>query len=237
MGAVKYDYTDKQWSKVGEFSEFIWDESYPPQPEAIVELTGITTGLLKEQGQAPGEVFPLLTIFLRDVDVMVAHQASFDRAFLQESLKRLNLEMPEKEWLCTKSNFDWPAKYTCHKLTHLALENFIEFRMRDMHRATADCNLLQQLIARYDFDQALAYAREPFIVVKGKIAGPWEDGGEQNGIGKSLGFAWERLGDGRTFPKTWVKKIKKNQLDSLKEKIALTKSPFDIFVIERKGET
>ncbi len=217
--------------RLADFSEFVWDESYPPQPAAIIELTGINDGLLREQGRPPGEVFSELVPFLRDANLLVAHEAGFDRGMLGASLARLNLTIPPKEWLCTKRNFEWPKKYTCHRLTHLALEHFIEFRMRDMHRATADCDLLQKLVSHYDFDKALEYAREPYLIVAAKIRGPWEDGGIQNGIAKSLGFGWERLSGNRVFKKSWVRELKKSKLQSLLHEVSLSESPFEITVI------
>jgi DNA polymerase-3 subunit epsilon len=233
VGALKFEYNEKfetdRWQPLSEFSSFIWDETYPAQTEKIVELTGITDAMLKSEGRAPGIVFPELLNFLEDVDLIVAHQADFDIAFLSEACKKLGLKVPQIEVLCTKTNFDWPEKYFCHRLTHLALEHFIEFKMRDMHRATADCGLLQKLVSLYDFDKALAYAREPWVVVMGKVTKPWEDGGKSKDAATKLGFSWERLRSlpGPVFAGKWVARVKQSRLAKLTEN-----APFAVHVIE-----
>jgi DNA polymerase III epsilon subunit-like protein len=235
VAAVKFQYNSlvkPQWELVSEFSAFIWDESYPPQTPEIVELTGITDGLLKEQGAPPALVFAEMVPYLMGVDIIVAHNAQFDRSFFEAALKRHGLLEPQFEWLCTKTNFDWPKKYSCHRLTHLALEHFIEFKMRDMHRATADCKLLQQLVALYDFDKALAYSREPFQFVVALPKPPWEDGGAQVAFVKSLGFQWEKVQWAQsklTFYKKWVHYAKVSKIPGIIEKIAKSESPFEVF--------
>ncbi len=232
VGAVKYKYADKKWEKIGEFSEFIHDATYPPQPKKIVELTGITDEMLKAQGKLPRLVFGDLSLFLLDVDIMVAHEANFDKGFLAASLNKLGMPEVQKEWLCMKREFEWPDKYSCHRLTHLALEHFIEFKMRDMHRAVADCGLLQQLMALYDFDEALKYKRSPDIIVGCKTVPPWEDGGAQKAVANKLKMSWERIDNEIVKQKHWVKKVKPFQVDQMKELIKNSGHDIKLITIE-----
>lgn len=226
-----------RWRLITSFNELIWNEHYPKQTEQIVELTGITDEMLKEKGRAPQIVFADLLFILKQADIIVAHQAQFDKGVLEEALKPLLIPMPEKEWLCTRTNFDWAPKFRCQQLAHLAFDHGLfdhptTFDRKGLHRATDDCLLLHGLVACYDFAKVLEYAREPYLVLRALIAKPWDDGGVEKGIAQSVGFSWERIGhDMEVYPKWWVRRVKASRLNGLKEKIALSKSPFEVQII------
>ncbi|MGC9985100.1 MAG: 3'-5' exonuclease [Polyangia bacterium] len=67
-------------------------------PSFITSLTGITDQMLRGQPR-PEDVMPALHRFVRGLPI-VAHNASFDRAFLHAELARAGLQ-PESEFLCT----------------------------------------------------------------------------------------------------------------------------------------
>lgn len=221
--------------KIDGFSAFCWEPDYPPQSELIIELTGITDQMLISQGKSRREVFEskLLPLVHR-ADVIMAHKISFDRTVMKQTCKATGLEFPEKEWLCTLTNFNWPKKFTCHKLSHLAYEHSIMVDPATLHRAENDVDLMMQLIGKYDFENVLAYARKPWVYLKADVLGPWKDGGVQNGIAKSLGFTWEQVKgvDEHRWDKTWVTRVKADCVDALKEKVHTSSSPFRVAVIE-----
>ncbi len=221
--------------RVASFSSLIWNEHYPPQPEIIVELTGITDEILRLEGKPPQEVLSNLLNFLETADVIAAHNASFDKGVLDAWVKETGREELKKEWLCTLRNFDWPKKYTCRKLGHLAYEHDIPHIRAEQHRAINDCELLASLIDCYDWEKVLAYAREPSVIVRAFCAKPWDDGGVQKEIAQSHGFTWEKAHalPGRDFHKQWVAIIKLSRFDALVNKVNASKSPFTVAILER----
>jgi len=67
-------------------------------PSFITSLTGITDAMLRGQPR-PEHVMPRLQQFVRGLPI-VAHNAAFDRGFLQAELARAGLRL-ENEFLCT----------------------------------------------------------------------------------------------------------------------------------------
>lgn len=239
VGAVLYDYEPgikPQFREVDRYNPLIWDDAYPAQTEQIVELTGISDEMLKQEGRSPLLVFPAVLSFIHKADLIVAHKVSFDKSVLVNNVKRIGGEVPEKEWLCTLTNFPWPKRFTCRKLSHLAYEHGIMVDPRTLHRADADVDLMMRLIGEcYDFEQILAYARTPWIYLKADIVPPWTDGGLQSEFAKGLGFSWEQVRnvEEHKWPKKWVKRVKtKEEFDQIVESGRSFKSPFRVSRIE-----
>lgn len=199
-------------TEIDSYSAFCWDKSYPPQTEKIIEITGITDGLLKEQGEAAKPVMEkLVKDYITPADVIFAHKTAFDKTILEAQCQKFHIELPRKEWICTLTNFPWPGKYTCHKLSHLAYEHGIMVDPSTLHRAMNDVQLMMRLIStKYDIDKVLEYARMPWTYLKIAVPGPWTDGGEGTGFAKQLGFSYECVKgtDYPKWPKTWVTRVK-----------------------------
>lgn len=236
IGASLWEYTYSQvhWQKLKEFSILCWEPDYPPQTYSIVELTGITDAMLREIGIPRKEAFEKLLPLVHEADLIVCHKTSFDWTILKATCKLFGLPVPEKELLCTLTNFDWAPKFTCKKLSHLAYEHSILVDPATLHRAVNDVDLMLRLLAKYDFEKVLAYAREPWIYLKAEIAKPWTDGGVQSGIAKSLGFSFERVKGVEEYewPKKWVTRVKASRLEQFKDQVLKSPSPFRIDKIE-----
>lgn len=234
VGAALYHYGGGEWIKRDGFSKFCWELDYPPQTEKIVELTGITDGILQRDGKPREIVFAELLEFMDQADLCMAHKIGFDKTVLESTCKAIGLDVPRKEWLCTLTNFPWPSKYTCHKLGHLGWEHGLNFPANTLHRAEQDVDLMFALVQCYNFDDVLAYARTPWIYLRADVVGPWVDGGKQNGIAKSLGFGWEQVkgDDEHRWPKTWVARTKANNLAKIQEAVRKSISPFRVAIIE-----
>lgn len=234
VGAALYEYHEGKWFKHRGFSAFCWAPDYPPQTQKIIELTGITDEMLQAKGRSRGDVFPELIEFIKRADLMMAHKIGFDKTVLDSTCKQYSIEVPDKEWLCTLTNFPWPAKYNCHKLGHLGWEHGLPFPASTLHRAEQDVDLMFSLVQCYNFDDVLAYARTPWIYLKADVKGPWVDGGVQNAIAKSLGFGWEgvRGDDEHRWPKTWVARCKQNNFEKIQAAVRESESPFRVSIIE-----
>ena len=217
------------------FESFIYEENYPPQSEHIIDVTGITDEMLHTHGRSRKAVAEDFERLYAQADIICAHKLDFDKSFAKQMCDVAGIGLVKKEELCTLTNFDWPKKYTCHKLGHLAWELGIDVKAADLHRAKNDVDLLARVLSCYNFDKVLEYSRRPWIYLKAEIVGEWEDGGTQKAAAQSLGFSWQKIRgvDSLNFPKKWVKRTK-SQAD-VDHAIELGKScanPFRVSIIQ-----
>ncbi len=227
------------WEKMETLSQFCYEPEYPPQSEKVVKLTGITDEMLKNEGIPRKQMIENhLRPMLAEADIVLVHNEGFDREVLESTARLLDVKLPEKEWLCTLRNFPWKEGLTCHKLGHLGWEHGLDFPAASLHRAYKDVELMMALVAQYDFDEVLAYAREPWVFLKADCLPPWQgrggDGGVQVGIAKTLGFTYEKVygSDLVNIPKTWVSRTKKKNLPTILDTVAKSSSPFRVVQIE-----
>lgn len=109
-----------------------------PIPEAVTALTGITDEMVSGQTIDAEEA----SEFARDADLVLAHNAAFDRPFLE----RLLPVFREKPWACSMAEVDWAKEgFEGLKLAYLAMESGFFY---DRHRAANDCLAAVELLAR-----------------------------------------------------------------------------------------
>jgi DNA polymerase-3 subunit epsilon len=121
-------------------------------PSFITSLTGITEAMLHGQPR-PEQVMPRLHQFVRGLTI-VAHNAAFDRGFLQAELTRAGLKL-ENEFLCTMRL----ARRLAPGLPSYRLDALVDSLAvrapdaRQFHRSVADVNhtvaIWQNLHARF----------------------------------------------------------------------------------------
>jgi DNA polymerase-3 subunit epsilon len=125
LAMVAFDYSDDgRVVGVGKsFSSF--RDPGRPIPQAITALTGITDEMVEG---AKIEV-PAVAAFVGSADLMVAHNASFDRPFCEG----LCDAFAEKPWACSLREVPWREEgFGCGNLAHLAMGHGMFF---DGHRA------------------------------------------------------------------------------------------------------
>jgi DNA polymerase-3 subunit epsilon len=109
-----------------------------PIPPAITQLTGITDAQVR--GETLNE--PEITRLLTGVDVVIAHNAGFDRPFVEARLPMF----AHVAWACSWADIDWKQLgYGSAKLEHLAA-SFGWFY--DAHRAETDCHALLTVLTQ-----------------------------------------------------------------------------------------
>ena len=100
MSAIKvnYDFEKSEWSKVSEFNRFYFREEDEEMNEGAINVNGLTDEVIalerKKLKDKIGE-YPLtfksdmdnFFMFCQDTDHFVAHNISFDRSFVDFSLK------------------------------------------------------------------------------------------------------------------------------------------------------
>jgi DNA polymerase III subunit epsilon len=120
----------------------------------------------------------LLSCLVEDADVIVAHNAEFDRAFFGGNWH-------SKPWLCTKDDFTWPRQTKPgESLVTLALEHGIG--VASAHRALTDCQLIAALFDRMpDLQGMFAHAMRPRATFEAKVSY------DEREIAKAAGFRWD----------------------------------------------
>jgi len=81
-----------------------------------------------------------------DADVLVAHNAQFDRNWLESYLPLSDI-IKSKKWLCTKKDIKWPHTFNL-KLETIAKSFNIDYS--GAHRALGDCKILLQCLQKLD---------------------------------------------------------------------------------------
>jgi hypothetical protein len=217
IGAVLFD-TDKG-SSIESLSCFLHDESYPPQSQDIIDLTGITDEMLKQEGISPAKGMRNLANLMMRADYMVAHNKKFDQRIGESFGSRVGSPLPPSTWLCSLTELEWPKSITCRKLAHISFELcpdllFNEGKLIPLHRAMNDVQLMLGLINRVTkWEDFVAYALQPWVTLAVFIPPPWNDGGVGKDWAKKNGFGWESPpGSDLKYEKLWVKRVKESKL-------------------------
>lgn len=130
----------------------------------------------------PGAVWDRILTLAKNADVILAHNASFDRGFVPEELRTI------RPWICTKDDMQWP-KQTKPGMSLVALALEHDLGVAVAHRALADCDLIARLLTRSrelgaDLDAMLARGLRPkgdFIALVSF---------EEKDKAKDAGFSW-----------------------------------------------
>jgi DNA polymerase-3 subunit epsilon len=121
-----------------------------PMPDEIIAITGITDDMLHGQRLDETEVLRMLD----GVDLVLAHNAGFDRPFVESRLP----QFAALNWACSFADIDWKQEGRgSAKLTALAYDLGLFY---DAHRAEMDCHaLLAVLMASLQTTQASGLSR------------------------------------------------------------------------------
>jgi len=138
LAMVPFTYgLDGEVYAVGEPFQQLREPSKPIPPE-ITAITGIDNAMVAGQSIDPNAV----AHFAAPASLVVAHNAAFDRKFLERFCETFNT----KPWACSMSEIDWAAEgYEGTKLMYLATGAGFFY---ERHRATHDCLAAIELLAR-----------------------------------------------------------------------------------------
>jgi DNA polymerase III subunit epsilon len=176
--------------------EWFEDPGFPIPPE-ITNITGITDEMVAGHRIDERAVNDLLG----RVVLVIAHNADFDRRFLE---KRLSV-FSAKHWACSRSDIDWKAE----GIRSSALE-FIAYSLgffHDGHRAASDCRATLHALAqplpgsgRLALQALLEQARLPTWRLWARDAAI-----EKKDVLKARGYAWSPGEFGR--PRCWYRDV------------------------------
>jgi DNA polymerase III epsilon subunit-like protein len=217
------------WEETKSGAWLCYENEYPPQPEMIIKLTGITDAMLRTMGKPRKDIFNAHLIPLMEkADVVFAHNKAFDQVILERTGELVGQSLPKKEWICTRNDFPWRPDLTCYKLQHLAYEHRLFWKHNidpdSLHRADGDVKLLALLMGQYKMKDILAYAREPQILLVADVHHPRIDGGVQNKIAGSLGFRWD------PELKIWFQNVRESKFGKIMDTVLNSASPFRVSV-------
>lgn len=168
------------------------DPGFTITPE-IQSVTGITPDMLVGQKIDWDRVDTLLG----QADVLVAHNAQFDRAFVDRKSRR----SPAQVWACSAWQVDWRSKgFKNARLQDLCASLGIVYQA---HRAMSDVEAMLQLIGREDAFSQKPYLCEIIASARQEVVYLWVEGKtyDQRDLLKAHGFRWNPAG------KSWGKII------------------------------
>ena len=87
----------------------------------------------------PEWVLDALCEMAYDAEAIVAHNAPFDKGFLQQYIVELH-DFWSLPWICTKSKFQWPVHLARNRLQDVCTAMGVQYK--DAHRSLSDCQFL-----------------------------------------------------------------------------------------------
>ena len=193
LGMVRFEFLPdgRIFRLLEEFSAFA-DPGFP-LPEGIVRLTGITDAMVQGRSIDATQV----KAFLDSVALVIAHNAAFDRVFLESAFPVFET----KAWACSMKEIPWAAEgCTSGGLEYLAWRQGFFY---EGHRALTDC-----LAGLHLLSLPLPVSGEPTLKVlldraRQREYRVWAEGSpfEAKEILKARGYRWSPGYQNR--PRAW----------------------------------
>lgn len=138
LGLLVFDYDPQTGQPIHLVSTYQGlEDPKRPIPAEIVQLTGITDEDVAGQSLDVPRIRKLLT----GVSLVIAHNAAFDRPFLEKRLPFFQ-EVP---WGCSLQEIPWEAEgLNSKKLDYIAVQMGFFF---DAHRSLTDCQALLRILS------------------------------------------------------------------------------------------
>jgi DNA polymerase-3 subunit epsilon len=178
-----------------------------PIPPAVTALTGITDAMVSGKSIDIEKV----SSFIGDADLIVAHNAEFDRRFCE----RLCGVFTEKAWACSYREVAWKEEgFDSARLGHLAIGHGLFF---EAHRALDDCRAGLEILSRAlprSGRSAFAAVLESARQARWRL---WALGAPyaSRSILKNRQYRWNDGSDGR--PRAWYLDVAECALEVEKE--------------------
>lgn len=173
-----------------------------PLSEEVKAVTGIDDSDFEFQNAFP-YAWQELQRAISKCDYIMAHNAQFDKAFIDNFFKGYNQFTHGKQWIDTLVDIDFDKHKSKYKnLTYLGATH--EFINPFSHRALFDVLSMLKIASNYDLNAMVESAFSPMITVTALVSF------DQKEEAKRFGFNWNAT------DKKWEMKIKKVQLDKIR---------------------
>ena len=165
-----------------------WSELILGDTNAAYEVNRIPVEALTH-GARLNDALASLESYASRADALVAHNAQFDRGFLEAAGFRTTLP-----WICTCHDIDWPRASSSQSLVAIALAH--DLPVVSAHRALSDCLLLSKLLERTaelgaDLDALLQRSLRPKELFVANVS--YED----RHLAKRARFQWDSIVSGQ----------------------------------------
>ena len=201
LGMVRFSYSeaDVVTGINGTFQGF--REPSVPISAEITSLTGITNDIVAGQRIEAAAVED----FVRDANVVIAHNAGFDRKFAE----RLWPIFSQKPWACSYMEIEWRSHgFAGGNLAYLLAGCGL---FHDSHRAADDCHAVLEILAKAlpgspttGLAALLAHARKPSFRVWAEQS-PFD----LKDVLKTRGYRWSDGSEGA--PRSWYIDVTEDQ--------------------------
>lgn len=212
VGLILYDASTKQPVRI---SGYLVKAEGGVSAE-ITKLTGITNEMLAAHGIESKPALQAILAMAKGADFLVAHNAEFDRNFLEAWCRREGLAAPTQTWLDTRTDLPHAA-YSLGKsasLKYLACDHGFTY---PAHRAVNDVLAMLEILGRYDLEETIKRAQTPNVQVRAVVS--FDD----KHLAKERGYYW------KPESKLWIKPLKADEVDAEKDA-----APFPVVLMEAK---
>jgi DNA polymerase-3 subunit epsilon len=172
-------------------------------PPEIVELTGITDAMVAGRSIDAAA----LESFVADANILIAHNAAFDRTFAERSWPFFE----HKPWACSATGIEW-QKYGFGgvKLPYLLTQSGF---FHDAHRALDDCHATLEILARELPGTSTTALTVLLDRARRKTFRIWAEDApfELKDALKRRRYRWNDGADGR--PRSWHIDVQEDRLD------------------------
>lgn len=169
----------------------------PIEANPVQHINGISPELAS--WRAPLHALPLFLEMASVSDAFLAHNAAFDRQWIDPQLTPALRSIP---WICTCEGIRWPGLRLNPSLTDLALAHGVP--VWAAHRALTDCIYLAQVLERDpDLEAHLLQGLEPRRLVVAQVSY------DQREQAKAAGFRWDPT------TKQWSRRCSQSEIDEL----------------------
>lgn len=229
IGAVLWDTEYK--GPVAILSEIINEDDRLPISKEIEELTGLSEKLINEWGKKGKDPISKVLLALRDLinqaDCLMSHNArGYDGPMLTAMYKRYNLDFPEKTWIDSVTDIEYPSRFIHKSLMNL--EHYHGFVNPFPHRAFSDVLSMLKVASHYPWDRMKKLADSPRITIRANLSSPnWRSKSEVDQFQKEKGRISRARFKWNPNDKTWTKQIHKVLIDEGKIDF-----PFDWYISE-----
>lgn len=176
IGAVLWDWELKQPVRL--MSELINEADRMEVSEDIEAITGLNNEILDKWGRTGIEIKNVLHNLLdliNKADYLMAHNGSnYDRPMLEQMYKRYNLQLPEKLWIDSMQDIEYPSKIPHRSLA--LLEHSHGFINPFPHRALTDVLSMLKIASNYSIERIVSLAKSPMVRIVATLKAPqWSD--------------------------------------------------------------
>lgn len=200
MTAVLYDTETKIPVKID--SALIFHIDYIPIDPAAEKIHGLSRSFLQAHSEQPIIVFRRLISLAERADAFCAHNGNnFDKPMIGADMLRQFLYLPEKIWIDTSTDIEYPAHMKSRSLRYLAADHGIYFPKERRHRSIHDVFTMLEILSHYDVNEVLERAKSPVVELRAVI------NYEQRDLAKQRRFHWDAVS------KRWFKLVKEFDIE------------------------